>query len=221
MWLQPSPMKFSRWEHTATETASTVLLPDGCRDVLVWTSVDGIVSVHQTDWEDRARTVTLTQGESMIGYRMAPGVSVDLSDFDASPIDASSIASFLDDVIDSNAEHLQIIEALAGECASVREVARLAGVSTRTLQRRFKTQGLPKPEFWVLLSRVRRAGGLMLNGLDLAEAAATVGFSDQAHMSREFKRWFSVSPKEMMIERSLADQFNQSSLGAWNYGVHM
>jgi AraC-like DNA-binding protein len=42
--------------------------------------------------------------------------------------------------------------------------------------------------------RVHRARDLILRGVALAETAAAVGFADQAHMSRAFRRTLGYTP---------------------------
>lgn len=49
------------------------------------------------------------------------------------------------------------------------------------------------PSFWLRLARVRHTARAVLRGDALADAAAGSGFAD-AHMTREFRRWFGVTP---------------------------
>jgi AraC-like DNA-binding protein len=53
--------------------------------------------------------------------------------------------------------------------------------------------GLP-PHRYVTGRRVDRARGLLLDGMPAAEVATTVGFHDQAHLIRHFRRTLGVTP---------------------------
>ncbi|MCA1755086.1 MAG: helix-turn-helix domain-containing protein [Spirochaeta sp.] len=44
--------------------------------------------------------------------------------------------------------------------------------------------------------------------LSPTELAYQVGYSDQAHMSRAVKRWFGVSPSEVLKRPDLAEQLH-------------
>jgi len=68
------------------------------------------------------------------------------------------------------------------------------GLSRYQLLRAFRTtMGLP-PYAWLAQHRVHRARGLLDAGLRPAEAAARVGFADQAHLTRWFRRVLGVTP---------------------------
>ncbi|NGO10093.1 AraC family transcriptional regulator [Streptomyces sp. HC44] len=68
------------------------------------------------------------------------------------------------------------------------------GLSRYQLLRAFRTtMGLP-PYAWLAQHRVTRARGLLESGHRPAEAAALVGFADQAHLTRWFRRVVGVTP---------------------------
>ncbi|MEV5517611.1 AraC family transcriptional regulator [Streptomyces flaveolus] len=68
------------------------------------------------------------------------------------------------------------------------------GLSRYQLLRAFRTtMGIP-PYAWLAQHRVARARGLLDAGLRPAEAAALVGFADQAHLTRWFRRVLGVTP---------------------------
>ena len=71
-------------------------------------------------------------------------------------------------------------------------------MSERTLRRRIKTATGASPRFWVGLHRVRLAGrALMFTNDPIANVAFAAGYADQAHMTREMRRWFRVTPAAM------------------------
>ncbi|AIR98107.1 helix-turn-helix domain-containing protein [Streptomyces glaucescens] len=86
---------------------------------------------------------------------------------------------------------------LADELADPPSLAALAtdlGLSRYQLLRAFRTtMGVP-PYAWLAQHRVHRARGLLECGLRPAEVAALVGFADQAHLTRWFRRVLGVTP---------------------------
>ncbi|MGW7070122.1 helix-turn-helix domain-containing protein [Streptomyces sp. NPDC054855] len=77
---------------------------------------------------------------------------------------------------------------------SLAELAAPLGLSRYQLLRAFRTStGMP-PYAWLAQHRVTRARGLLDAGLRPAEAASLVGFADQAHLTRWFRRVLGVTP---------------------------
>ncbi|MCX5288583.1 MULTISPECIES: AraC family transcriptional regulator [unclassified Streptomyces] len=86
---------------------------------------------------------------------------------------------------------------LADELLEPPSLAALAadlGLSRYQLLRAFRTtMGLP-PYAWLAQYRVTRARRLLDTGLRPAEVASLVGFADQAHLTRWFRRVLGVTP---------------------------
>ncbi|KMS68675.1 AraC family transcriptional regulator [Streptomyces viridochromogenes] len=86
---------------------------------------------------------------------------------------------------------------LADELTAPPSLAALAadlGLSRYQLLRAFRTtMGIP-PYAWLAQYRVTRARGLLESGLRPAEVAGMVGFADQAHLTRWFRRVLGVTP---------------------------
>ena len=89
---------------------------------------------------------------------------------------------------------------------SLDDLALATGMSPFTLVRAFRGEtGLP-PHAYLNQVRVRLARKLLDDGMAPAEVAAEVGFADQAHLTRHFKRSMGVPPGAYQRERSGADQ---------------
>ncbi|MGW7258529.1 helix-turn-helix domain-containing protein [Streptomyces sp. NPDC054834] len=86
---------------------------------------------------------------------------------------------------------------LAGELLAPPSLADLAAeldLSRYQLLRAFRTaMGIP-PYAWLAQHRVARARRLLETGLRPAEVASLVGFADQAHLTRWFRRVLGVTP---------------------------
>ncbi|MEV1066632.1 AraC family transcriptional regulator [Streptomyces sp. NPDC050263] len=80
------------------------------------------------------------------------------------------------------------------EPPSLADMAADLGLSRYQLLRAFRTtMGIP-PYAWLAQHRVARARGLLEAGLRPAEVATLVGFADQAHLTRWFRRVLGVTP---------------------------
>ncbi len=85
----------------------------------------------------------------------------------------------------------------AGETVSLERLGLASGLSPYELSRRFKAAyGLP-PHRWQLQVRVERAKDRLRRGIPVGEVALELGFADQPHFSRVFKRATGYSPARL------------------------
>jgi AraC-like DNA-binding protein len=85
--------------------------------------------------------------------------------------------------------------------ATIAYAAAQIHTSIRTLQRRLSATGLT---FTGLLDEIRRSAAIELvlaGALTGTQIAHTLGYSDQAHFTRAFKRWTGVSPRQYVAGR--------------------
>jgi AraC-like DNA-binding protein len=88
----------------------------------------------------------------------------------------------------------EFLDECPGEDISLADLAVLADLSTSHLSRSFRREfGLP-PHAYLIQARVRRARSLLRRGNPVIEVAALVGFADQAHLTRHFRRLVDVTP---------------------------
>lgn len=92
-------------------------------------------------------------------------------------------------------EAVKIIAVSAGEI-KISEVAEKVGLSVRQLQRRFLYASGITPKQFVRVQRFRRAAiKLVKESAKLVDCAAEMGFTDQAHLSRESHLLIGHAPK--------------------------
>lgn len=82
---------------------------------------------------------------------------------------------------------------------SLEVLAQTVNVSPSHLRRLFKQATGMAPHQYLIHLRVNRAKELLLTrGFSVNEVAAEVGFADQSHLHRHFKRIFGVTPKAVL-----------------------
>lgn len=214
----------SAWQHTTDTATRMLVLPDGCRDFIIRSNPQGF-SLHMlSPLDDSARYVESDRGDRYFGWRLHPAASFNQAHARSTklterlnelttqfPIDpqhhTAQILQVLDDLFDLDT---QIGDALASlkTRQSVPHSARELGVSERSLQRWLIQKTGRSPTYWRNLARARQAAQALLarmklnsdkgHRINLAELAADFAYADQAHLCREFQRWFGCSPSTML-----------------------
>ncbi len=92
---------------------------------------------------------------------------------------------------------LEYIEAHLADDLSLETLAACEGLSPYHFARAFKRAVGQPPHGYVVVRRVRRAQELLARTrLPLAQVAAEVGFANQAHLNRHFKRLVGLTPRQ-------------------------
>ncbi|MEO1529906.1 MAG: helix-turn-helix domain-containing protein [Planctomycetota bacterium] len=200
------------WEYAEATTSSTVVVPDGCRDLIGRSSRGQPPTWFVTDIDEHARTVATKACDSFVGFRLKPGTSIDreqlLRESGAFAGDVDVVATRIRETcsISSNVDAALASLAFA---STVEEAAKQSGVSPRTLQRLVLRETSKTPQFWLQLARVRRAARKIASAKSLADVAYDSGFSDQAHMTRQFRRWYARTPSQFADNADLQSSIHQ------------
>src|ERR1700730_16684755 len=98
----------------------------------------------------------------------------------------------------------QYLDANASRNISVRELVSLTGLNRMYLTRVFTEEvGMP-PHAYLLGLRLQQAQALLLRGEAITEVALATGFTDQAHFSRHFKKYFGLTPGRSLAQNGHA-----------------
>lgn len=204
-----SKILLQQWQFTAGHPVQAPVLPDGCRDLIVRVDSRGEPNWFISDLADSAQLVNCQAGEIFMGFRMHPAAQFSdrelLAAFrqcDARENKARQIAR-LEQVVRLDTDLAEALEALANARRKL-DVARKVGVSERTLERLVKKATGQSPLFWRSLARARRTARQLDRQQPFAALAADGGYADQAHMTREFRRWFGVTPGQFIGNTELA-----------------
>lgn len=202
------------WTHAPTSDLVAVVLPDGCRDLIQCSDAAGRERWLVSPLADTAQAIACRAGERFRGFRFMPG-----AEFDAQAL--THIVSGKDDecIVEALADLVRVdprvTEALAclSETASVGAAARMAGLGERSLERLVVAGTGRTPRYWRCLARVRRAAAALAEDLPLAAVAADYLYADQAHMTRDFRQWFTVTPAAFRADPALIATVTQSGYG--------
>ncbi|CAG9218869.1 AraC family transcriptional regulator [Burkholderia gladioli] len=112
----------------------------------------------------------------------------------AAPCVARSVSSAIDEV-------LRTIDASFAQPLSLDTLAAVSGLSVSRFTARFRNEVGLSPHRYLCLVRVRRAQDLLCDGLAPSLVATEVGFFDQSHLCRHFRRVLGVTPRDFLIGR--------------------
>jgi len=198
------------------EAATSFIVPDGCRDLICLQRTG-----HPPKWFISALQSTIhvarhRAGSRLTGFRLYPGTTIrgglllaQLEDQDPGEVSGSLVLN----AFTTRSENLSdALECLA-QPQAIAVTARHLGVSLRSLQRMVQRETGRPPAFWRQLARVRDAGRRIGTDMPLADLALEAGYSDQAHMSRDFRRWFGASPKVFSQTPRLREQLEAAGYG--------
>jgi AraC-like DNA-binding protein len=96
----------------------------------------------------------------------------------------------------------------------IRDLAAYCRMSARQLERQFNSAVGESPKFLARLARFEETRERLWRDpeVDLATLAHECGYTDQAHLNREFKRFSSRTPRKFVTEMLATNELN-SSLG--------
>jgi AraC-like DNA-binding protein len=204
------------WRYTNSKTEQVRIPPDGCFDFIIARPKNQKPYWFVSSLQDRVSTVDLVADENLTGYRLRPGVRIDISALSKSLHRERSLIraeEYLEDscLMKRNLESTISIIAQGG--LSPGDAAHELGITSRTLERLFAGSFLPSPNFWCGLARVRQAAKSLATDAELADIAFQHGYADQPHMTREFKRWFGVTPSKLKDDQLFLQSILQRGLG--------
>ncbi|MBE7381536.1 MAG: AraC family transcriptional regulator [Leptolyngbya sp. SIO1E4] len=191
----------AEWAFESQLFCETCVIPDGCRDFIIRESLEEGCTWFISDLSRSAYMVPVSAGERMKGIRLQPGVEIRLTDLVSWLHNKNPADLFGSDQIDEfcvrDKQLAVALDCLASGILTVQCAAKDLGISVRSLQRIVKSGTQRSPHFWLSLARIRRAGRSLDSYDSLSDAAFAFGFSDQAHMTREMKKWFNITPNQI------------------------
>lgn len=94
------------------------------------------------------------------------------------------------------------IRAHLGGRIRVSDIAHIAGLDAFAFARALRREFHTTPYALVIAMRVEMAEHLLRDGMSVVDAAQSVGFCDQSHLTRHFRRRFGVTPSKVRLARN-------------------
>ncbi|VWC71794.1 AraC family transcriptional regulator [Burkholderia lata] len=106
---------------------------------------------------------------------------------------------------------LRMIDASFAQPLNLDTLAAVAGLSVSRFTARFRGETGLSPHRYLCLVRVQRAQDLLRAGLAPSVVATDVGFFDQSHLCRHFRRVLGITPRDFVAARPGAGPARTSS----------
>ncbi|VWD02378.1 helix-turn-helix domain-containing protein [Burkholderia lata] len=106
---------------------------------------------------------------------------------------------------------LRTIDASFAQPLNLDTLAAVAGLSVSRFTARFRGETGLSPHRYLCLVRVQRAQDLLRAGLAPSVVATDVGFFDQSHLCRHFRRVLGITPRDFVAARPGAGPARTSS----------
>ncbi len=212
-----SSLVLADWTFDSYTGCESWVLPDGCRDIIVQESSDRNANWFISELSVSAYKVPTAAGIRMRGIRLKPGIEILQSQLnvwlDCRHPSELFVLDQIDEFCVENKNLADSLDCLSSGKRTVLCVAKDLGVSLRTLERLVRSSTGQTPYYWFSLARIRLAGRSLVNGNSLSDVAIENGFSDQAHMNREMKKWFKLTPNQIRANAEMHSLLHEKGYG--------
>ena len=201
----------SFWTSYSKADSTSIIIPDGCRDLILMQKEGQRPHWFISPLFDQSKFLKVDHNIDFIGFRVKPGTVINeeklLLNVQKNQHNIDDVENLINDFSTRKRSVIDAILCLSDDgTLSVNHASQRLGVNIRSLQRLVNKNTGRTPSYWFQLARVRRAGKALASETDFTGIAYTHGFSDHAHMCREFKRWFNLSPTEIHSRAEITQQ---------------
>jgi len=201
------------WQFFSKQHSKSTIIPDGCRDLIFFAPQGAKPYWQVTKLDETSYEFCSKGGDFLSGFRFASGTLIDqnglLRAVENLEIGQGEIEEAISQYCTTSHGVKEVLGRLSSGMGNVKSVAEDLGVCVRTLQRLLIKNTGKSASFWLGLARVRGAARTLFGPVSLSETAYEFGYCDQAHMSREIRRWFDTSPARLKYSPQILGQLKQ------------
>ncbi len=214
------PAIAAAWRFEAEESRESLVAADGCFDLIVQVAPRGHRAAFIYTPVPAAHRVSVEAGTRMFGVRLQPGFGNAVAEHAAElralaeRVSGEGVALLdrLEGLVVSAARTVRppdIVHEFVAQARSTAGGHRLTWSSTRAAERELQRAcrrwlGL-SPKAFLRIERASAVRRGIRAGAPLADVAAELGFSDQAHLTREVRQLLGVTPRELRPVANLQD----------------
>ncbi len=205
------------WRFNAPARSQGLVFPDGCRDLIVSLTPHATPACFVTSLADGVESPEFMAGQQFIGVRLHAGAQFD----ERAVLDRLTRHERFDggDLLSAIGAEVRLDPLVHEALAWLAEAPRLdtaranLGLSTRSVERLMMSRTGWTPACWRNLARARRCAKALFGAEPLIVIAADHGYADQAHMTRDMRRWFGASPARIRSDKERFDALNHTGFG--------
>jgi len=205
------------WRFSTPSNSQGLVFPDGCRDLIISMTAHAEPACFVTSLTDHVEMPEFMAGQQLIGVRLHAGAQFDENALLARVARHERFESV--DLLSAIGAEVRVDPLVHEALAWLADAPRLdtararLGLSARSLERLLMSRTGRTPVSWRNLARARRCARALFSAEPLIAIAADHGYADQAHMTRDMKRWFGVSPTRLRLDPKRFEALNHSGFG--------
>lgn len=186
------------WSSVSSARTTTIVPADGCFDLIVRRRAAKGLAVHVYRPIARAHVVVVDDGDAYVGVRVRPGFGAALLQPGvlAAAARTGDLESVVIDAVDSHKQAPPIVEDFVAAARSLRGAVRIGSFDQheRQLQRACRRWLGLTPKAFLRIERAWGARAAIALGTPLADVAADLGYTDQAHLTRDVRHLLGATP---------------------------
>ena len=202
------------WSFTAAQSETALIPADGCFDLIVRTNAGGLeafVSIPTAS----PHQATHCAGDAFVGVRLRPGFGAVLAAQQVRAAerfavdDAHALEALVIDALDGPRKPPRIVLDFVAEARAAAGrlclTSRLSPRQTRELQQASHLWLGMTPKAFLRIERVSAAADAIRADTPLGLVAASLGYADQAHLTREARALLGLTPGALRAAGNLQD----------------
>jgi hypothetical protein len=196
--LSQHPAVAAVWSAVSCARTTTIVPADGCFDLIVRRRADGSSAAHVYRPIARAHVVVVDNGDAHFGVRLRPGFGSALLKPGVleAAVGTDDLEGLVVDAVNSHRQAPHIVEDFVAAARWASGAVRIDSFDRheRQLQRACRRWLGLTPKAFLRIERAWGAHAAITQGTPLADVAADLGYTDQAHLTRDVRQLLGTTP---------------------------